>query len=58
MDSDHYYGRPPYTVTVSIKPVYTVGHKEERTYFYPSFRQKSKDFNVVFTVRFNNERHT
>jgi len=35
---------------------YTVGHKEP-TYFCLWLRQKSTDFNVVFTVRFWNERY-
>ena len=37
--------------------VYTVGHKKESTYFCLLLRQKSTDFNTVFTVRFKNKRH-
>jgi len=31
--------------------------KKEPSYFYLSLREKSMDFNVVFTVRFRKERH-
>ena len=32
---------------------YTVGHKKEPAYFCMLLRQKSTDFNAVFTVRFH-----
>ena len=39
------------------KCTYTVGHKKGANLFLSVLRQKSTDFNVVFTVRFWNERY-
>ena len=38
--------------------LYTMSHKKtEPTYFCMKLREKSTDFNAVFTVRINNERY-
>jgi len=39
------------------KCICTVNHKKEPTYFCLQLRQNSTEFNVVFIVRFSDERH-
>jgi len=47
-----------FTVSDSVRPLfYTVRHKKGSNLFLSVILSKSTDFNVVFTVRFWNERY-